>query len=1258
MGAGSPEHVYKSFAQAVIEPFQILAEDKSCSYREYLIIPKDSATRRGDEANAVDQQFTRSVLAWLGFKPVDWTYNQPRSDTGKKAGRPDYQVRGSIAIAFIVEDKNSSQEFDADEHLQQMERYCLGTAGYAVWCNMRRLLAIRFVPDTPLAYETLVDVSVEGLCGPQPMLPAEMSIQKANLALFQLLFSKHRFTQFRTLAAKIALSEQEFASTAISLETRHAITSFIDGSRQTLNHLKLAALARIREAHAYDRRMQEQERILKQEWEEAAQELKRKVNYEVITTPLLAALAPLTPRLGQVSSSEIYQVRDTLEKILNETTGKSRTPTLLPIVENWLERALSINSALLSRHFVATEPARIIRAYAVWSEKQSDQKDRKPEVFAEQVAYVFFVRLLLVRVLEDKHIVRPRLASNGGFAEWSRYVARHFTELDGVGILNEHLYGLLSRKASHFYLHFFQQAVFDWFRPDDFFLVESLEFLCRYNFQHITSDIIGFTYEAYIDRNARDRKGHFLTGHEIVEYMLDLAEYTGPQIIGRRLLDPACGSGSFLVHAARRYRQALVTFFCTTYHLPETEASLQADPALRKAFATRYIQALTTCFFGLELNPFACYLAEMNLLIQALDDLFVLQQAGEAQPIERFHIYPTDSLDMPREIADHAGLDNNIRNITVPDHLSSRLADEAYPIKAKLDAYREGFFYVVSNPPYVSSKQEEIDTRRLRSSAFYQTVLCGDTNLYLLFLRLGLYYLAEYGKMIYIVPLTVFGDRSASAARKLLTTPPFSLAAAVRFYRGDVLFPGVDQAVAILLVNRRQPDDTIVISGGRSVQEARATRRVASGEQVVNAVPQDPLWQGSWLVAPSQGCFEVWQHVRAASGAVSRNLGSLLDETFERKQGDLNATHLNPFRLGAAHGSFSAGSIAIYKGEAIAPFAPVPATPSDWARPGEHPGRDAQRVAHILSQLKQVPERECGIVMREVARLNTRDRLTATWFERTSERPMAFTHELWRMKVKKDASEESGKALLALISSNVLAFLLNLFATNNHISKDDLGRIPIPAKSLPVEHLASLTEQILEVRARIENDVLRYRVRIPGSARGIISVPPATFTTSTSLPTVSIAGLIEQGEIRNTGSATGRVKALQAANALVCAIDPSRPASQAFAEILALFFTDPEQEQTPWSQAQHWQLPEPIAASDWLDTYRALTREIQLRWESYLSLQTAIDEVVADWYDLDASHRATLRHGLPWAMREREHPPVADYQAVDTAGRNLASWPD
>ncbi len=236
-----------------------------------------------------------------------------------------------------------------------------------------------------------------------------------------------------------------------------------------------------------------------------------------------------------------------------------------------------------------------------------------------------------------------------------------------------------------------RKAIFDWFNPDDFLLVETLEFLCRYNFQHVTSDIIGFTYEEYIERTARNRKGHFLTRQDVVEYMLDLLDYGGPQVIGRRILDPACGSGSFLVHAARRYRQALLTYFYNTYGLA-TEQDIERRPDLRQQLARQYLNDLSSLFYGTELNPFACYLAEMNLLIQGLDDLVVLQHAGDSQPVERFQIYNTDSLDLPREVLDSTDIAGTVGNIFVPDRLSDRLTDEAYPMKAKLDEYADGFF--------------------------------------------------------------------------------------------------------------------------------------------------------------------------------------------------------------------------------------------------------------------------------------------------------------------------------------------------------------------------------------------------------------------------------------------------------------------------------------------------------------------------------------------------------------------------------------
>src|SRR6266852_174108 len=725
--------VFDSFKKSVIDKFCIFAGNKAYSYADYLEIPETSHLRHGDEANAVDQQFTLEMLKWLGFDHASWRYNVPKPGTGSKLNRPDYEVRGSIGVAFIVEDKSSVTNFDADQHLKQMQRYCVGTAGYAIWCNMRRIIAIRFLPDNAIKYEILVDISIEKLFGSQQLPPTEKEMQEKemqidNLALFQLLFSKERFTNFDLLLTKICVDEQTFKERAIHLDTPQAIKNFIEGSRQSLSHLKLAALSQIQKSLAFRRNMNKEQNTLFHEWNEEKTNLANRINYSIISDPVVKEIDQLTPHLGSLKPYEIGRVREVIQEICKKASVK--LATIMPLYEIWEERALRINSALLSQRFDVTEILRTAEAFNVWSERQSDKEDIKSEIFAEQVAYVFFVRLLLIRVLEDKNILHPRLASDGGFLDWSNYVAQHFEELKGIGILNETFCSILSRKASAYYLHFFQQAVFDWFTPDDFLLVETLEFLCQYNLSDITSDIVGFTYEAYIDRNARDRKGHFLTRQDVVEYMLDVLGYVEPEIrTERRILDPACGSGSFLVHAARRYRRALITEFCNINGLPDKEESIKLDSALRKEFARQYVDHLMTSFFGMELNPFACYLAEMNLLIQALDDLFVLQQAGDAQPIERFQIYNTNSLDLPREILDRVDLSGDANRISMPDRLSERLADEAYPIKAGLAKYAEGFFYIISNPPYVSSKQEFKEAKQYRNTDFYTSILSGDANL-------------------------------------------------------------------------------------------------------------------------------------------------------------------------------------------------------------------------------------------------------------------------------------------------------------------------------------------------------------------------------------------------------------------------------------------------------------------------------------------------------------------------------------------------
>src|SRR5205823_3327751 len=137
------------------------------------------------------------------------------------------------------------------------------------------------------------------------------------------------------------------------------------------------------------------------------------------------------------------------------------------------------------------------------------------------------------------------------------------------------------------------------------------------------------------------------------------------------------------------------------------------------------------------------------------------------------------------------------------------------------------------------------------------------------------------------------------------------------------------------------------------------------------------IWQGNWVVATGQVSGDIWQYVKQVSGNLSTLLEHVLDATFDRKQGDVNATYLNPLRLGTGQGSFARGDVAIYKGEDVRAFAPLPGVPSDWAKP--QPGSsnktvstEVARASLALDQLKHNPGIERGIVLREVARLNTR----------------------------------------------------------------------------------------------------------------------------------------------------------------------------------------------------------------------------------------------------------------------------------------------
>ena len=121
-------------------------------------------------------------------------------------------------------------------------------------------------------------------------------------------------------------------------------------------------------------------------------------------------------------------------------------------------------------------------------------------------------------------------------------------------------------------------------------------------------------YEATLTSQERKKRGHFSTPPALVEQILDACHYTSDRDVTQlRVLDPACGSGNFLVAAARR--------------LFEQHTHTDLAKESRSALIQRNI-------WGLDPDPISCFLAEIQL-------------SQLASTTERLHIHQGDALTYP-----------------------------------------------------------------------------------------------------------------------------------------------------------------------------------------------------------------------------------------------------------------------------------------------------------------------------------------------------------------------------------------------------------------------------------------------------------------------------------------------------------------------------------------------------------------------------------------------------------------------------------
>ncbi len=275
-----------------------------------------------------------------------------------------------------------------------------------------------------------------------------------------------------------------------------------------------------------------------------------------------------------------------------------------------LTRALAEALPLLLHHSEFTRGA-----YAFWRQTYAREISRKevltswkdllPEggrdalyhfMFALETAYVFLSRTLLAKAMSDAgfpHMDAIRALENA-------LEQRHRRGRLGAEAYIVAAQAIFDHAALQAFRSLFESDIFDWWQDAHHLtdpwplaepLAEALVAIFDFDFSQLRGDLLGHLYQSYFDPETRKALGEFYTPPEVVDFILDSIDYRGAHVRTRRLLDPSCGSGTFIVHALQRY-------------LAATEGT-SPERVLREL-----VEGLR--IVGFDVNPFAVLMAQVN----------------------------------------------------------------------------------------------------------------------------------------------------------------------------------------------------------------------------------------------------------------------------------------------------------------------------------------------------------------------------------------------------------------------------------------------------------------------------------------------------------------------------------------------------------------------------------------------------------------------------------------------------------------------
>ncbi len=318
-----------------------------------------------------------------------------------------------------------------------------------------------------------------------------------------------------------------------------------------------------------------------------------------------------------------------------------------------------------------------------WDGDSQEQRSR----FARQAAYLLMNKLLFYKVLEDTGHDVPTIDSEALVdPEKRRESFKRITDRVDFEAIYAH------------------DPLFDRIPLSERATLETQEFLEeleRYDLDRFQYDTIGHIYEDIIPIKERHDLGQYYTPPEVVELITRMTILDPDALV----LDPACGSGSFLVRAYNRLRE------------------LKHQPGREYGHKETISQ-----LFGIDINRFPAHLSAINLALQNLKE-----------QTKDVNIIVADFFDIAH------GQDRLFtETVSLSKPVDSPLYVSVQPTRSYVDA-------VVANPPYI--RQEKIDDKEKCRNHLVElgyADMSERSDIYVYFFTHSTQFLKEGGRMGYI----------------------------------------------------------------------------------------------------------------------------------------------------------------------------------------------------------------------------------------------------------------------------------------------------------------------------------------------------------------------------------------------------------------------------------------------------------------------------------------------------------------------------